>query len=485
MGDVFSFGPFRLLAATRLLLKDGQPVPLGSRALDILNALVEQAGKVICRRDLIARVWPGLVVEDANLRIHIASLRKVLGDGLEGARYIANINGRGYCFVAPVGIEKAVTPQAARATSTAASMPARRLPPRLSSMVGREETVVTLATLLASHPIVSVVGPGGIGKTTVAVAVAHALSDDFADAICFVDLCTLSDAALVPIALASALGISAQQQDPLAALPALFTGRRILLVVDNCEHVVEEIAAIAERLFKEAPQLHLLTTSREALRIEGEHVHRLQPLDNPPERAELSAGEALGSAAVRLFMERAAASGHSKPLDDADAPLVAGICRALDGNPLAIELAAGCVGAYGIRGAADLVADCFALLRQRRRCSARPRHQSLQAMLDWSYCLLSERDRLVLTRLAVFVGTFTLEAVQAVAGDETLHAFDVAAAVRSLLDKSLLTLCTPGGDGRLQFRLLNIMRAYAADKGSRAKFSGRLSEIGLIDRCSS
>jgi predicted ATPase len=290
------------------------------------------------------------------------------------------------------------------------------------------------------------------------------LSDDFADAIYFVDLCTLDDAALVPIALASAFGIAAQQQDPLATLPALLAGRRSLLVIDNCEHVIEEIAAAAERLFKELPQLHLLTTSREALRVEGEHVHLLQPLDNPPERAELSAGEALDAAAVQLFMERAAASGHSKPLDDADVPLIAGICRALDGNPLAIELAAGCVGAYGIRGTADLVADRSALLRQRRRCCARPRHQTLQAMLDWSYGLLIERDRLVLARLAVLVGSFALEMAQAAAGDETLRALDVAEAVRSLLDKSLLMVGALGGDGRVHFRLLNITHAYAADK---------------------
>jgi predicted ATPase len=343
-------------------------------------------------------------------------------------------------------------------------------------MVGRDDTVATLAALLTSHRFVSVVGPGGVGKTTAAVATAHKLLEDFAHAAYFVDLCTVGGVDGVPIALASIFGIKVQEQDPLGALSALIASRRILLVIDNCEHVIEEVAAAADRLFREVPELHLLTTSREALRIEGEYVHLLQPLGNPTEHGALSASEALSSAAVRLFMERTAASGHSQPLDDANASLVIGICRALDGNPLAIELAAGCVGTLGIRGTADLVADRFALLQQRRRCSARPRHQSLQTMLDWSYRLLGERDRLVLARLAVFDGPFTLETAQAAASDETLHPFDVTEAVRSLLDKSLLTLCAPGGDGRIQFRLLNTTRAYAASKlaeGSQAAQGAR------------
>ena len=260
--DVLSFGPFSLLTAERLLKKADEPIPLGGRAFDILTALAERAGEVVAHRELISSVWLDVTVEDTNLRAHITALRKALGDGRDGARYISNVAGRGYCFVAPV------TRSSARQMVPAAGItPAERvqkLPPRLTRMVGRDDTVRALAQQLQMRRFVSIVGPGGVGKTTVAISVAHALVDGFHDAVFFIDLAALTDPQLVPTAVASALGLTVQTQDPLVGLLAFIGDRKILLVLDNCEHVIGVAAALAERVVSEAPQAHILVTSREA-----------------------------------------------------------------------------------------------------------------------------------------------------------------------------------------------------------------------------
>ena len=459
--EVASFGPFRLSAAGRVLYRGDDPVVLGSRALDILVALVARAGEVVSRRELIERVWPDLVVEEANLRVHIANLRKALGDGRDGARYVTNIPGRGYCFVAPVLRATSAPAPAAHAVETPVSASPAHLPARLARMVGRGETVAALSELLASHRFVSVVGPGGMGKTTVAVSVGHALLDDFGQAVFFVDLGPLTNGALVCATVASALGFLPQAEDPLPGLLAFLAGRRLLLILDSCEHVIDAAATLAERLFSRAPELHILTTSRESLRAEGEHVHLLRPLDYPAPGFDLTAEQALACPAVQLFMERAIAGGHRFELTDRDAPIVADICRRLDGLALAIELAASRVGTYGVQGTAELLDNRFKLLWQGRR-SALPRHQTMHAMLDWSYNLLSDQDRRVLCRLSIFAGIFSLEAAQKIVADAEVPAWQVADALASLVNKSLIW--TSVFAGATYHRLLDSTRTYAALK---------------------
>ena len=239
-------------------------------------------------------------------------------------------------------------------------------------------------------------------------------------------------------------------------------------MLDNCEHVIDAAAALAERVVRDAPRANILATSREALRVEGEHVHLLYPLDRPLDEVGLTASAVLKFSAVQLFMERAAASGNRAELSDADAPVVAQICHRLDGIALAIELAAGRVSSHGIRGTAELLDNRFKLLWQGRR-TALPRHQTLNAMLDWSYNLLGQRDKLVLCRLSVFVGVFTLKAALSVAGVDANDA-DVADAVTSLVAKSLISTTTIGES--TYYRLLDTTQAYAADK---------LAECGEVD----
>ena len=472
--DAFSFGPFSLFAAERLLKKGDEPIPLGGRALDVLIALVERAGEVVAHKELISSVWPDVTVEDANLRAHIAALRKALGDGRDGARYVTNISGRGYCFVAPV--TRSSARQTVPVTGITTTERVQNLPPRLTRMVGRDNTVRALAQQLRVWRFVSIVGPGGVGKTTVAISVAHMLVDGFHDAVFFIDLAALTDPQLVPTAVASALGLMVQSQDPLAGLLAFIGDRKILLVLDNCEHVIGVAAALAERVVSEARQAHILATSREALRVESEHVHLLYSLDCPPEDAGLTAMEVLRYPAAQLFMERAAASGHDAALSDIDAPIVARICRRLDGVALAIEFAAGRVGSLGIRGTAELLDSRFSLLWHGRR-TALPRHQTLNAMLDWSYNLLSEREKVVLCRLSVFVGDFTLQAARSVASDTKVDEADVIDAVASLVAKSLI--CTTVLD-ELTYRLLDTTRAYAAAKLAECDEADRIARRHAI-----
>jgi predicted ATPase/DNA-binding winged helix-turn-helix (wHTH) protein len=463
----FKFGPFRLITLEKVLIKENRPVALGSRALDILIGLVEQAGEVVSHRELVKRVWPDVIVEESSLRVHMAALRRALGDGRDGARYITNVPGRGYCFVASVQRE-GKGDSSARAPTGHFKM--RTLPARLQRMIGRDGIVEALRAEVTSRRFVSIVGPGGVGKTTVAVTVAHELAGDFHDTVCFVDLSVLQDGELVVSAVASAVGCLEQTQDSLPRLLAFLAATRVLLVLDSCEHVIDSVAVLTEGLFREAPLVHIVATSREALRVEGESVHLLQSLDSPAGGTDLTAVQALATPAVQLFVDRAASGGYRQDLTDEDAPIVARICRQLDGMPLAIELAASRASTYGISGLAQLVGNRLMLLWQGRRSV--PRHQTLAAMLDWSYDLLSEHEKSILCALSVFVGGFTLEMALAVVSGLESDGLEVSNVIVGLVDKSLISVSRTSDTN--YFRLLDTTRVHAAVK---LKESGKGSTI--------
>jgi predicted ATPase/DNA-binding winged helix-turn-helix (wHTH) protein len=454
---VVAFGPFRLHAAQRRIEKDGNPVLLAARAFDILVALIERAGMVVSKNELITRVWPGVTVDESSLRVHVAALRRALGDGKAGARYLSTVSGQGYCFVGQLSSSDDAQP----VPITPALVQAHNLPARKLQMVGRNQTVDEISHKLTSKRFVTVVGPGGIGKTTVAVSTGHALLAQFAGQVRFIDFGVIRDAALVPSIVASALGLPAPSSDPSDSLVAFLRDKRMLLILDCCEHVIEISAALAERLYREAPQLHILATSRELLRVEGEHIHRLLPLASPPQEASLTATSALTFPAVELFVERAAASGGEFELTDANAPDVGNICRRLDGIALAIELTASRVCAYGVKPTIELLDSQFNLLWEGRR-TAPPRHRTLRATIEWSYELLSESERAILGRLSVFFGNFTLEAAWSVARTEQVDDAALMAVFASLVAKSMLTLNTSNPSAR--YRLLDTTRVYAQEK---------------------
>ena len=464
-GPAASFGRFRLFPPERLLERDGMPVELGGRALDILIKLVRHAGEVVSKADLLFHVWPDTVVVESSLRVHVANLRKALGDGEDGARYVTNVAGRGYCFVAPIALDAEARRHSSRPPAPQEPSVwgvAHGLPPRLKRMAGRDDAVDTVVAQLAEHRFVTIVGAGGIGKTTVAVSAAHALLSEFSGAVRFVDLGSLADSDLVAPTLASTLGLPLQTDAALPGLEAFLREKCVLLVLDNCEHVVYAVAALAEHLFNQAPQVHFLATSREALRVEGERVYRLSPLDTPAAYAGLRASALLAFPAIQLFMERAAASGGSPMLSDDDAPVVAAICKRLDGVALAIEVAAGFVGELGLHGTAGLLDNRFRLLRQPGRRTAPPRQRTLNALIDWSYARLPEYERLVLRRLSVFVGPFTINAAREVATEEESEHAEFAEAMADLVAKSLVSATAEGTT--VLYRLLETTRAYALER---------------------
>jgi predicted ATPase len=405
----------------------------------------------------LARVWPDATVEEGSLRFHIVNLRKALGDGKDGARYITTQPGRGYCFVAAVSRS---SDQGQVPTAVAVGFPHANLPGRLIGMVGRDDDVLKLSARLNAARFVTIVGSGGVGKTTVAVAVGHHLIEAFSGAVLFVDLSMLNDPVLVATAVASMLGLSVQSADVAPSLIAYLRDKRIFLILDTCEHLIEAVAALASTIFIAAPQVHILATSRETLQVEGEHVYRLDPLACPPDDAGLTAAVAQTFSAPKLFVERAVASGAHLDFSDAEAAIVVSICRKLDGVALAIELAARRVEAYGLHQTAALLDQRLTLLWVGPR-TAPPRQKTLHATLDWSYGLLSETERQVLRRLAIFVGHFTLDAALAVVTSATLDQAGVFGAIDSLVAKSMVATRPIGA--MMRYRLLDTTRAYALE----------------------
>jgi predicted ATPase/DNA-binding winged helix-turn-helix (wHTH) protein len=459
-----SFGPFELNLGERSLKNADETIPLGTRAFDILLTLIERAGEVVGKNELIAKVWPDVTVEEGSLRVHLSALRKALGDGQFGRRYITNVQGRGYSFVGPVMRQESVDHKRSPARLS-------NLPTAYRGMIGRDEVVQQIRNRLTSERLITVLGTGGIGKTTVASAVGHAASPDFAGAVFFVDLSVLRSGDQIVAAISSTMGSVAQPGDPEEALLEFLRSRRALLILDSCEHLIDEAAEIAERICQCAPDMHLLATSREALQIAGERVFRLQPLDCPPEQAGQTADEVLSYPAARLFMERLSARGVELAIGPDDPPFLAEICRRLDGIPLAIELAARRAAVFGIRDTALRLASHLDLQKLSRRTANR-RHQTLRATLDWSHDLLSEAERAVLRRLAIFVGPFTLEAALTMAEREGVSQADNIDLVASLAEKSLIEVRIDAPEA--SYRLLDTTRAYALEK---LLDSGELDEI--------
>jgi predicted ATPase/DNA-binding winged helix-turn-helix (wHTH) protein len=462
--DTYRFGPFRLIPAARLLLEGDAPLRVGSRAFDILVALVERAGETIANEELLARVWPDVAVDDVNLRVHITALRKVLGDGRGGTRYIGNVPLRGYRFLAPLSREPEGAPDGVRdaqSRSMSGGGLAGRLPLPMVRLVGRDDAVAALERQLVSRRFVTVVGPAGIGKTSLALAAAQRLAPSFPSGVLFVDLASVAESRHVASALASIVGVSPPSGDTLGALGPALANRKVLLVLDNCEHVATAAAALAEATLRVAPDLAVLATSREPLRARGEWVSRLGPLPVPGNSELVTAESAATFSAIELFVERASASLDGFELPDADAPSVAELCRKLDGNPLAIELAAARIAAFGVRGLLARLDDRFRLMMSGHR-TALPRQQTLRGAMDWSYDTLSEGQRRVLRRLAVFPGWFDLSAAIAVTSTGTQGVPDTVEDLAELVDKSLVTTDVSGA--AVLYRLLGTTRAYAFEK---------------------
>lgn len=426
-------------------------MPIGSRALDLLIFLLERAGDLVSKEELMRRVWPETHVVGGNLTVHIAALRRILKDGRDGRRYIVNIPGRGYRFVEPV--------RAALSGRFTSEIPRHNLPSRLTRLIGRDRIVHDFAEQLLRQRLATMTGPAGVGKCSVAHAVAELLVPSCRDGVWRVDLATIADSDGVAGAVLAALGPGAGSSSALGSLAAALRDKQMLLVLGNCDNVLTGAASLAVTLLEAAPAVHVLATSREPMRTEGDHVHALPPLACPPADPSITAAQALGYPAVELFVERAAATLGSYDLVDADAPVVAQICRKLDGIPLAIELAAGRVDVFGLRALAEHVCDDLTLLSGNPR-SADARHRSMEAALDSSYALLTAEQAEVFRRLGVLGGPFTLDTASAFASQRSPGR--IAEQVAELAAKSLLVTEPDATEPR--FRMLETTRKYALRK---------------------
>ena len=466
------FGRFSLDPARKQLLAEGDVVRLGGRALDLLIALVERAGDVVTHDELFARVWPRTVVEESSLRVHMSALRKALGESGE-TRYIASVPGRGYSFVMRVAeapAQETIESAEVRAAEPEAA-PVSPLPLRLANVIGRDEVLDALAAKLRLRRLVTIVGPGGIGKTTVAVALAERIARRQPNGAVFVDLAPIGDPSLAAAALAAAIGVPLPTQDAWPVLRAALAARDLLVVLDNCEHVIAAAAQLAERVLGAAPGVRILATSREPLDAESEAVYRLAALALPPPLREPTVVDALAFPALRLFVERATASADDFVLSPTNVAAVLQVCRHLDGVPLAIELAAARVGSLGIQALAERLDDVFRLLKRGRR-TALPRHQTLQALLDWSYDLLDDDERRVLRRLSAFRASFMLDTAAELASCEDIDQRRVVDCVLGLVSKSLVEF---EGSGSPRYRLLFVTRHYAGEKLAAAGESAAIA----------
>ncbi|MCU0121618.1 helix-turn-helix transcriptional regulator [Pseudomonas sp. B2M1-30] len=454
--SVLRFGPYAFHLRQRLILEGDRQLRMGGRALDILQVLVERAGRVVSKERLIALVWPTSVVEEINLRVHIAALRRALGDGENGQRYIINVPQCGYSFVAPVQGDS--VPQVAFETLQA---PQHNLPARLTPVTGRDSLIGGLVRQLPLSRLMTITGPAGVGKTTVALRAAELLLQHFADGVWLVDFSQIDSS-------------TSLLEHVLRTLDTDFTtltACHALLVLDNCEHLREACRGLLEKLLGAAPRLSVLATSRQALQVGLETVQQLPPLAIPKSTALNSVEEVMSHSAVQLFVSRARARQQGFSLREQDLKAVRDICRRLDGLPLAIELAAAQIDALAIVGVQAQLDNCLQLLSHGRR-TAVSRHQSMKAALDWSYGRLSDAERQVLQRLSVFKMAFTLDAAIGVISCARLPASTLVALVEQLADKSLLSV--ERGGAVLRYRMLNTTRRYACEQLAH---SGELNDF--------
>jgi len=458
--------------AQRELRVLGSPVPIGGRAFEIIEVLAEARGELVTKTALMDRIWPGAIVNDNALQVHISALRKALGSrrGL-----LKTESGRGYRLLGGWAVR-----QRQSAISSVVPFPKQRkraelavttnLPTAVTALVGRTTAAQLLRDLVSAYRIVTLTGPGGIGKTTLALDVARSLCGEFIDGGWFVELASLSDPELVPSAVATALSlrIGGGEISP-ASVARAISDKQLLLVLDNCEHVIDMTATLAETLVRLCPRTAILATSREVLRIDGEYVYRVSPLDVPPHDKR---DDILDHSAVELFVTRMKSLDSGFLPSAEGAALIATICRHLDGIPLALELAAARAAALGIEQVASGLQDRFAMLIGGRR-TALPRHRTLRATLDWSYELLTAAERQLLQRLAVFPAGFALDAAAAVMDSTEPSPWAILDGIANLVDKSLVAPEKSEPTGR--WRLLETTRAYALD---------RLAESGELRQAS-
>ncbi|RED00348.1 winged helix-turn-helix domain-containing protein [Ectopseudomonas oleovorans] len=448
--DTFRFGCFSLHRKQRLLLRNEVPIVVGSRALDLLIAFAERPGEVLEKAELIACAWPKLVVEECNLRAQIAALRRALRED-DGAEYIVNIPGRGYCFTASAtGGEEEVQ-------TDSHDLQTGRLPSLVTAPLGRTQILDRLDEQLAPGSLLSLVGPVGIGKSTLAVALANEVGRRISDGVCYLDLARVEPEEGLAHALAQVLNLPATVD--FDSIVQHLSNRNLLLVLDNCDPLLEPAAMFVDHLTHWAPGCTVIATSREPLRTRGERVERLLPLPVPP-RDVGCLEEALGYHSLQLLIERVRAQDLLYEIKPEDLRAAVAICRSMDGVPLDIEIAANRMLAFGMQQVAILVKTDYRLEMKGLRTAA-PRHRSMRAALSLAYAALDEDEQRMLQLLSVFDGSFTLDAARSVIADEFGFAQQLLPLIDSLVEKSMLIV--QSDSTKRLYRLLHSQRIFSRE----------------------
>jgi predicted ATPase/DNA-binding winged helix-turn-helix (wHTH) protein len=444
----------------RELRSRGIAVPLGGRAFEVVTVLVQSATEVVTKDHMMQRVWPGAIVGEGTLHVHISAVRKALGPD---RAMLKTVSGRGYRLLGSWTSQQREATAAAvysSLTRTSGASPPDNFPPLITRLIGRTAACQFVRDLVSAYRVVTLTGPGGIGKTSLAIKAVRYLLPDFEDGGWIVELASLSDPGLVPSTVASTLGLKLAGEISAESVARAVGGRHLVLVLDNCEHVIDTVANLAETLTRLCPRTTIVATSREILRIDGESVYRVPPLDVPAP-GQAAPDTIMQYSAVELFVARTKALNAGFTPTAEDLASIATICRHLDGIPLAIEFAAARAAVLSVEGVAAGLHDRFALLTAGRR-TALPRHRTLRATLDWSHELLPETERRLLRRLAVFPAGFTIDAAAAIMTDTGFDASAVLDGIANLVAKSWVALDKSGGNAR--WTLLETIRAYALEK---------------------
>jgi predicted ATPase/DNA-binding winged helix-turn-helix (wHTH) protein len=456
---IFVSGECEIDLARRELRILGSPVPIGGRAFEVIEVLARSAGELVTKDELMNRIWPGAIVTENTLQVHAAAVRKALGPYRTLLKTEA---GRGYRLLGKWTrrhdeARSPDTPQQVRMTE---ETPATNLPANVMRLVGRSSAILRLQDLVSAHRVVTLTGPGGIGKTTLALEVSRRIRNEFEDGAWLVELASLSDADLVASAVAEILGLKLESRTVSPEAVARAIGRKkLLLILDNCEHVIDAAAALTEMVVRLCPHATVLATSREVLRIAGEHTYRVPSLEVPADdRAD--ADRILGHSAPELFIARAKELGADFLSHTESLPTIAAICRQLDGIPLAIEFAAAQAATLGVAQVAAALRDRFVLLTSGRR-TALPRHRTLRATFDWSYQLLPAGEQLLLRWLSVFPSGFSLAAAMEILASRQT-ASPVVDGISGLVSKSLLNVDETAAV--VTYRMLETTREYAYKK---------------------
>lgn len=459
---IYAFGQWQIHLGRRELLARGVAVPIGTRTFQLLEILVRSAGELVTKDALMDRVWSGTTVAENTLHVHIGAIRKALG---RDRTLLKTVSRRGYRLLGNWSVRQEGEVEVMAGPSQPSTVPARtfrtNLPETLPDLVGRTITARQIQDALSSHRATTLTGPGGIGKTALALHVSQRVLETWDGEVWLVELASLTDARLVPRAVASVLSFDPGGGNITAEAVAHAIGNRpMLLVLDNCEHVIDAAAALVETILRLCARTCVLATSQELLRIAGEAVYRVPPLEVPCQHRD-QANEVLEQSAVQLFVARLRALNPSFVVCRENVECVVAICRRLDGIPLAIEFAAARAATLGVRYVASHLEDRFGLLTGGSP-TAPPRHQTLRATLDWSYGLLPEGEQLLLRRLAIFDAGFTLDEAADVMSDAGYPESSVPAGVAHLVEKSFVIPARSLSGGR--WALPETIRAYALGK---------------------